>query len=166
MQFRLRVGIGLVYFTNVASLWWMLSQPQHASVVCFKKRKNRIRDMPFLTFIEVNLPLTPTIPPIERSWVREAMRCFEERKHDGYVETDSGLVMTNIAWHYHRDVGPPPGEAVTVKPETPLFPIRSETWALLDQALNEYGLLVDEESAPPRIQIRELCRGGTGTVIS
>jgi hypothetical protein len=36
--------------------------------------------MPFLTFIDVNLPLTPKTPPMQRSWVQEAMRCFEEMK--------------------------------------------------------------------------------------
>ena len=116
-------------------------------------------DMPFLTFIDVNLPLTPTTPPIERSWVQEAMRCFEERKRDGYAETDSGLIMTNIGWHYHRDVGAPPSEGVTVKPETPVFPVRTETWALLEQALNEYGVLVDEENPPPRVQNHETTPG-------
>jgi hypothetical protein len=108
--------------------------------------------MPFLTFIDVNLPLTPQTPPIQRSWVQEAMKCFEERKRDGYAETDSGLILTNIGWHYHRDVGAPPSESVTVKPDTPLFALRPETWSLLEQALNEYGIIVDEENPPTPVQ--------------
>lgn len=104
--------------------------------------------IPFMTFIDVNLPLTPATPPIEREWVKEAMKCFDDRKRDGLPESDSGLILTNIGWHYHREVGAPPSEGVTVKPETPLFPISDKTWELLTQALNEYGIIVDEEQTP------------------
>lgn len=104
--------------------------------------------IPFMTFIDVNLPLTPTTPPIEREWVIEAMMCFDDRKRDGLPESDSGLILTNIGWHYHRDVGAPPSEGVTVKPEAPHFPISDKTWELLTQALNEYGIIVDEEQTP------------------
>jgi len=116
--------------------------------------------MPFLTFIDVNLPLTPGVAPLDRIWVQEAMKCFEDRKRDGYAETDSGLVLTNIGWHYHRDFGAPPSEGVTVKPESPLFPLRDDTWSLLEQALNEYGIIVDEENMPePPVQKRRTSPG-------
>jgi hypothetical protein len=104
--------------------------------------------MPFMTFIDVNLPLSPQTPPIERVWVQEAMKCFDDRKRDGLAESDSGLILTNIGWHYHRETGAPPGEFVTVKPEASIFPICSKTWTLLEQALNEYGIIVDEEQTP------------------
>jgi hypothetical protein len=104
--------------------------------------------VPFMTFIDVNLPLTPQTAPSERAWVQEAMKCFDDRKRDGQSESDSGLILTNIGWHYQRDVGTPPAEFVTVKPESPVFPLRNETWSLLEQALNEYGLIVDEERTP------------------
>jgi hypothetical protein len=104
--------------------------------------------VPFVVFIDVNLPLTPQAPALDRLWVKEAMRCFEERKCEGLPEPDSGLVLSNIGWHYHRDLGVPPPEFVTVKPEQPAFPLRSETWGLLERALNEYGIIVDEENPP------------------
>ncbi len=103
---------------------------------------------PFIVFIDVNLPLTPNTPPLERMWVREAMKCFEERKCEGLPEPDSGLILSNIGWHYRRDVGAPPPEFVTVKPEQTTFPLRSETWVLLERVLNEYGVIVDEENPP------------------
>jgi hypothetical protein len=78
----------------------------------------------------------------------EAMKCFEQRKCEGLPEQDSGLILSNIGWHYHRDLGAPPPEFVTVKPEQPAFPLRSETWGLLERALNEYGVIVDEENPP------------------
>jgi hypothetical protein len=113
--------------------------------------------LPFLVFIDVNLPLTPQTRPLERIWVKEAMKCFEERKSANLPERDSGLIVSNIGWHYHRDLGVPPPEFVTVKPEQPKFPLRSETWVLLERALNEYGLIVDEENPP--VQKRKTTRG-------
>jgi hypothetical protein len=44
----------------------------------------------------------------------------------------------------------PPSESVTVKPEMPQFPIHTQTWTVLEKALNEYGLLIDDENPPPR----------------
>ena len=73
---------------------------------------------------------------------------FEERKCEGLPEQDSGLILSNVGWHYHREVGAPPPEFVTVKPEQPTFPLRSETWGLVERALNEYGVIVDEENPP------------------
>ena len=104
--------------------------------------------MTFVVFIDVNLPLSPQTPPIERAWVKEAMRCFERRKEESVTETDSGLILSNIGWHYHREIGAPRPEFVTVKPEHPVYPLRSETWLLLERALNEYGVVVDEENPP------------------
>lgn len=104
--------------------------------------------IPFLVFIDVNVPLAPQTPPLERTWVKEAMKCFDERKREGLPEQDSGLILSNVGWHYRRDVGAPPPEFVTVKPERPTFPLRSETWDLLERALNEYGVIVDEENPP------------------
>jgi hypothetical protein len=104
--------------------------------------------VPFVVFIDVNLPLTPQSSPLERIWVKEAMKCFEERKFEGLPEQDSGLILSNIGWHYRRDLGAPPPEFATVKPEQPTFPLRAETWGLLERALNEYGVIVDEENPP------------------
>lgn len=106
--------------------------------------------VPFLTFIDVNLPLTPDTPGMERAWVKEAMQCFEERKRDGFAESDSGLILSNIGWHYHRDHGTPPPEFVTVKPEQASFPIRQEIWNLLERALDQYGVVVDDEHPQKR----------------
>jgi hypothetical protein len=105
-------------------------------------------NIPFLIFIDVNFPLTPELTPMERIWVKEAMKCFEDRRRDGLSESDSGLILSNIGWHYHRDIGTPPPEFVTVKPENPVLPLRPETWELLEKAFYEYGLIVDEENPP------------------
>jgi hypothetical protein len=106
--------------------------------------------VPFVVFIDVNRPLTPETPPQERTWVKEAMNCFAERESEKLPEQDSGLIISNVGWHYHRDLGVRPPEFVTVKPGQPPFPLRPETWDLLERALNEYGTIVDEENPPKR----------------
>ena len=102
--------------------------------------------MPFLVFVDVNLPPTPQTLMIDKSWVRESMQAFEFRRQEGKVtDPDTGLVLTNFGWHFHRDRGSPPGEFIVVRTAQPEFPIQQSTWNLLDRALSEYGLIVDQE---------------------
>lgn len=105
-------------------------------------------EVSFVVFIDVNHPLSPATPPLERAWVKEGMKCFEERRQEGLTEADSGLILSNIGWHYSREIGAPAPEFMTVKPEHPAYPLRSETWDLVERALNEYGVIVDEENPP------------------
>lgn len=103
-------------------------------------------EMPFLIFIDVNLALSPGIPPMEKTWVKEAMKCFDDRRQEGKaIDADTGLILTNFGWHYYRDRGAPSGEFMVVRNAEPKFPIKEENWNLLDRALREYGLIVDEE---------------------
>jgi hypothetical protein len=102
--------------------------------------------MPFLVFIDVNLALTPATAPMEKPWVKEAMKCFDDRRQEGKAtDPDTGLILTNFGWHYYRDRAAMPGECVTVRSANPQFSIREETWKLLERALSEYGFIVDEE---------------------
>ena len=135
------------------------AQPAHARIrgLFQEALEQNPGGVPFMTFIDVNLPLTPHTPPIERAWVQEAMKCFDDRKREGHAESDSGLILNNIGWHYHREAGTPPSESVTAKPDDPLFPIREETWTLLTQALNEYGIVVDEEQTP-KVPVQNVTR--------
>jgi hypothetical protein len=102
--------------------------------------------MPFVVFVDVNLPLSPEIAPMQKRWVKEAMQAFDYRRQEGNLtDPDSGIVLTNFGWHYYRDRSSPSGEFVTVRPLHPEHPVQPETWTLLDRALSEYGLIVDEE---------------------
>jgi hypothetical protein len=83
---------------------------------------------------------------MEKTWVKEAMKCFDDRRQEGKVtDADTGLILTNFGWHYYRDRGAPSGEFMVVRSAEPKFPIKEEIWGLLDRALREYGLIVDEE---------------------
>ncbi len=111
--------------------------------------------MPFVVFVDVNLPLSPGTSPMDKEWVKEAQQCFDHRRQEGKLaDPDTGLVLTNFGWHYYRDRGSPPGEFVVVRAMHPQYPISDETWNLLDRALNEYGLIVDEEEHEKAIRAR------------
>ena len=112
-------------------------------------------DIPFLVFIDVNLPLTPDMVPMEKAWVKEAMKCFDDRRQEGkLVDLDTGLVLTNFGWHYYRAPGAPPGEIMPVRAMNPQHPIRDETWQILERALSEYGLIVDQEDYESAVRAR------------
>jgi hypothetical protein len=112
-------------------------------------------DMPFMVFIDVNLALTPGIPPMEKPWVKEAMKCFEDRRQEGKAnDPDTGPILTNFGWHYFKDRGAASGECITVRSGNPQFPIQEETWKLLERALSEYGLIVDEEQHESAVRSR------------
>jgi hypothetical protein len=102
-------------------------------------------NVPFLIFIDVNLPLTPDVPPLEKDWIREAMEMFEHRHQEGLQNYDTALILTNFGWHFERDEGTPAGENMWARAENPKFPVRAETLDLLGRAISEYGKVVDEE---------------------
>jgi hypothetical protein len=102
-------------------------------------------DCPFLIFIDVNLPLTPDVPPMKREWVVEAMQMFSDRQAEGLQNRDTALILTNFGWHFSREEGAAPGEITFARVEHPNYPIRDESWNLLLRALSEYGKVVDEE---------------------
>ena len=102
--------------------------------------------MPFLVFVDVNLPLSPRTATMDKGWVRESMQAFDDRRREGKLtDPDTGLVLTNFGWYYYRDRGSPPGEFLVVRAEHAQHPIQQATWDLLDRALNEYGLIIDDE---------------------
>jgi hypothetical protein len=102
------------------------------------------RGMPFVVFIDVNLPLTPGVPISQKRWVREAMQAFEYRRHEERTDTDTALILTNFGWYFSRDSRLAPGEFIPARHENPEYPVSAETWTLLQRALSEYGLVVDE----------------------
>jgi hypothetical protein len=111
--------------------------------------------LPFLVFIDVNLALTPGVPPMEKTWVKEAMKCFDDRRQEGRAtDPDTGLILTNFGWHYYRDRGTSSGEFMVVRSAEPQFPIQDGTWDLLNRALNECGLIVDEEEHERAVRSR------------
>jgi hypothetical protein len=108
--------------------------------------------MPFVVFIDVNLPLTPEIPVNQKGWVREAMQAFDYRRQEERTDPDTGLILTNFGWYFTREPHLPPGEFITVVNEKSEYKIPEETWTLLARALAEYGLVIDEEQYADRVK--------------
>ncbi len=106
--------------------------------------------LPFLVFVDVNLPLSPEIPIMEKEWVKEAMQAFEYRRGEEREDPDTALILTNFGWHFSRESLALPGEYIAVLAANPGYPIRAETWQLIDRALQEYGLVADEEECERR----------------
>ena len=102
-------------------------------------------DLPFLIFIDVNLPLTPDVAPLKKEWIVEAMRMFEHRDSEGLQNYDTALILTNFGWHFEREERTPAGENMWALVEHPRFRVRDETLKLLGRAISEYGKVVDEE---------------------
>lgn len=111
--------------------------------------------MPFVVFVDVNLPLSSGTSPMDKEWAKEALQCFDHRRQEGKLtDPDTGLVLTNFGWYYYRDCGSPPGEFLVVRTMYPQYPISEDTWSLLDRALSEFGLIVDEEEHEKAIRAR------------
>lgn len=102
-------------------------------------------DCPFLILIDVNLPLTPDVPLMQKDWVKEATKAFEYREQKERENRDTGLILTNFGWHFSREEGSPPGENCQARLEHPKYPLRNQTWELLGRAISEYGRVIDEE---------------------
>jgi hypothetical protein len=102
-------------------------------------------ELPFLIFIDVNLPLTPEVPPLEKPWIKEAMRMFEHRNAEGLPNYDTALILTNFGWHFSHEEGSPSGENMWARAKAPRFPVRRETLNLIARGISEYGKVVDEE---------------------
>lgn len=108
--------------------------------------------MPFVVFIDVNLPLSPEVPINQKDWIREAMQAFDYRKQEERTDPDTALILTNFGWYFTREAKLAPGEFMVARHENPQYGIEEDTWTLLARALSEYGLVIDEEQYAERIK--------------
>lgn len=106
--------------------------------------------MPFVVFIDVNLPLTPQVPINSKDWIKEAMQAFDYRRQEERVDSDTALILTNFGWYFSRDIQLPPGEFIIARHEKPAYEIPDDTLKLVERALSEYGLVIDEEQYAKR----------------
>ena len=105
--------------------------------------QQNVGTMPFLIFVDVNLPFSTERPV---PWLKEVHEFInaEGRKRPGY-ELLSGLIATNYSWHYE-------GARPSSNPETLFIPNSAAKYALpkhfhdsLTRSLQEYGCIPDDE---------------------
>ena len=82
-------------------------------------------NLPYIIFIDVNLPATPQIPWAERQWVKDAQSMLIGiEPQDNARDLHNAVALTNFASYYSgNEEVPPNGEyvlAVTKQPEHPL----------------------------------------------
>ena len=101
--------------------------------------------LPFMIFIDLNLPLTPGDNDLQKRWAREVRKMLEQHPKgtEKNPEKFTALFITNFSWHYHgEDTRLLKGESVTI---LPLYPeVRLKDPSLVDvlrQAINQYGLV-------------------------
>jgi SEC-C motif len=58
---------------------------------------------PYLIFIDVNVPTTPYIEPLEKPWFEDIKRVIDQNKLQDKESKDNCIFFTNFSYHYQRD---------------------------------------------------------------
>jgi hypothetical protein len=80
-----------------------------------KALSQRPKDLPFLIFIDLNLPSSPEIPFDKKKWFPQILEMLDARGPRSEEKTDifNALVLTNFSFYYGGNIGPAPkGEFV------------------------------------------------------
>lgn len=109
--------------------------------------KQNPKNGPFAIFIDVNAPLTPTIPIPEKPWIKDIKRML-----DGYPAASNNpdeytfLFFTNFSPHYDGADKSSPNEYLAVIPLFTAYPMESPIFGeRLLKAVQNYGFIPDVE---------------------
>jgi hypothetical protein len=80
------------------------------------------------------------------------MQAFEYRRQEERTDPDTALILTNFGWHFSRDLRLAPGEFMPARHENPQYTVSEDTWTVLQRALSEYGLVVDEAGYADKVK--------------
>jgi len=102
------------------------------------------KDRPYIIFIDVNAPLTPTVLMENKPWFKDIDRMLENypvptpQKPEEYA----GLFFTNFSPHYNEENSSDPNEYLTVIPQYSLHPMPSGIFGdMLIRAVQNYGFI-------------------------
>jgi hypothetical protein len=114
-----------------------------------KAKKQRPDGLPFLIFVDVNLPPTPGIPWPDKPWMRDVKRMLDSfgtptaQNREPYT----AIVPTNYAQYYGEPLGPAPpaewGLIVSSFPEVE-FPDHGDCLNDIVESLGRYGKIPPE----------------------
>lgn len=100
------------------------------------------RDMPFLIFIDVNVPIDETLTGAELPWMQD-VRGMIQRQSDAFPDEPNpwnGIVFTNYAFHYATEREADTVQYVAVEAGKPLIALPSATFfGYLRTVLQHYG---------------------------
>ncbi|MHB1407442.1 MAG: SEC-C domain-containing protein [Desulfitobacteriaceae bacterium] len=113
-----------------------------------KARSQKPDGLPYLIFIDLNLPPTPQIPPEKKPWIKDIYNMLDKYGEGTPENPDlfNALISTNFSYYYGGNTGISPKGNYTVfiskYSKTPLL----ETYLLDDiiQSLNSYNKIPDK----------------------
>ena len=101
--------------------------------------------LPFLIFLDLNLPLAPELPPFEKKWFPELRSLMEKHGAPTLEKPDkvTALFITNFSWHYYgRQTGTQKSESLMIVPRYSVDPISNfGLLQLINDAVNQYGIV-------------------------
>lgn len=110
-------------------------------------KKQRPSGLPFLIFVDLNLPASPGLKFKDRPWIRDAKLVIDRLGPASAESPDpfSALVLTNFSFHYGLA-----GEAVPkpewglIVPKYPCQPLDQRLINILMETLDRYSFIPDE----------------------
>jgi len=89
--------------------------------------KQRVPKLPFIVFIDMNLPLSPDVHPKENLWVQAITKMRDNAAFatKGQSSPTNAIVFTNYSYHYGTDQETGSGEWLLEMSGSPDFPIKS-----------------------------------------
>jgi hypothetical protein len=104
-------------------------------------------DLPFVVFLDVNLPPTPEVTLLEKSWIRDikGVLSFLGTPTEENPDRFSLLVVTNFAYHLGAaDDHVPRPEWVVILPQFPTVALEQSAVGQLHGSLQRYGVVPTE----------------------
>lgn len=99
-------------------------------------------DKPFFVFIDLNAPQTPSIPSMEKPWIKDIKKMLDKTPlhNPKFPDPTNGLFITNYSYHYQEEKQAEAGESLYIIPLYPKTPIKDGLfYERLTTALSSYG---------------------------
>jgi hypothetical protein len=97
----------------------------------WKARSQKPGDMPYIIFIDVNLPHTPDTPLEKKGWFEEVKLIYQKYRENAGIEKDpfNALILTNYSYYYSGDQDTPDtNENYVILSENPEYELRRKIY--------------------------------------
>jgi len=110
-------------------------------------KEQRPSDLPFLIFVDLNMPTSSGLRIEDRPWFRDFTIALDRINVASAESPDpySALILTNFSFHYGPvDEAVPRPESALIIPKYPCQPLDSHLLEVLRGTLDRYGFIPDE----------------------
>jgi hypothetical protein len=109
-----------------------------------KALKKAPDNMPFLVFVDLNIPASPTIPFMEKQWVKDIKKMLGPAPTPENPSKFTGAFFTNYSPQYEKNNIAQPSEALSVLPISEHYKLPPQPFTnMLTTALANYGFVPD-----------------------